>query len=231
MHKRVLLIEDDRAIQRLVERVFARKGYTLEIAVNGKEGIAQIETATYDAIVLDLMMPVVSGFEVLEWLDEHRPGTARGCVIVMTAASDRDVRKIDQGSVFAFVRKPFDIEDLVGTVARCVAAERPEPITLQHHLSIGADGFTCSCGEVEKIGSDGSENEKRAAAARHQLAVIIHADEPYVIATTCLACGAEMIADVHGDNRLEAYDAWIHKPCARCGTTPLDAVAARGAIG
>jgi CheY-like chemotaxis protein len=121
MTYRILVGEDDEPTRRLVSTVLTRQGYTVDIAENGATAIARIEAATYDAIVLDLMMPVMNGLQVLEWLTRERPGTTKNTVIVLTAASPRDLSRFDQDNVFAVLRKPFDLGELLLTIEGCVA--------------------------------------------------------------------------------------------------------------
>jgi DNA-binding response OmpR family regulator len=115
----VLCIEDDPAIQRLVKLVLGHAGYSVEVVPNGREGIDRLGLKTYDVILLDLMLPVLNGFQVLEWLRERDSSLMRR-VVVITAASTRDVKRIREGDVFAVLRKPFDIEELLRTVRACI---------------------------------------------------------------------------------------------------------------
>jgi CheY-like chemotaxis protein len=117
---RVLVVDDDRAIRLLVNSIFSRNGYAVELAEDGAQAITRLKTNSYDVIVLDLMMPVVNGFEVLGWMRESRPGTSQSCVIVLTAAAQRDLKQLDQHSVYATIRKPFDLQQLLDTVGQCV---------------------------------------------------------------------------------------------------------------
>ena len=115
MSKRVLVAEDDSAIRNLLLRVLGRAGFEIEAVTNGRDAIARLTAEPYDGVVLDLMMPEASGFEVLAWVRQEKPEVGKKLVIV-TAAADRDTRRIAEGEVFAIIRKPFDIADLVTCV-------------------------------------------------------------------------------------------------------------------
>ncbi|HJT17925.1 MAG TPA: response regulator, partial [Thermoanaerobaculia bacterium] len=69
--------------------------------------------------VLDLMMPDISGFDVLRWIRTERPEIAKK-LIVITAASDRETRHIRAGEVCAVLRKPFDLGEVTATLRTCV---------------------------------------------------------------------------------------------------------------
>jgi CheY-like chemotaxis protein len=113
--KRVLVAEDDSAIRNLLLRVLGRAGFEIEAVTNGRDAIARLTAQPYDGVVLDLMMPEASGFEVLAWVRREKPEVGKKLVVV-TAAADRDTRRIAEGEVFAIIRKPFDIADLVTCV-------------------------------------------------------------------------------------------------------------------
>ena len=68
---RALVCEDDAAIRSLVKTVVGREGFSVDLAVDGREGIEKMSTGCYDLVVLDLMMPEVDGFAVVDFL-KHR---------------------------------------------------------------------------------------------------------------------------------------------------------------
>lgn len=122
----VLVVDDDHSIRRLIRTLLSRAGYESEEAQNGEEALRMIKTHAYRIILLDLMMPVVNGFEVLEWLEEHSPDSMQ-CVIVTTAAADRDISRLRRDAVFSVLRKPFDLAELVQTVDRCAQTNDASP--------------------------------------------------------------------------------------------------------
>ncbi|MBW3670266.1 MAG: response regulator [Acidobacteria bacterium] len=106
--KKILVVDDDHAIRRLVATVARKSGYATSEASDGAHALEIMEEETFDLLILDLMLPRVSGHEVLERLD---PG--RGCaVIILTAAGDHDLEELDSRLICAIIRKPFDIFDL-----------------------------------------------------------------------------------------------------------------------
>lgn len=121
---RVLVVDDDNAIRTLVTTVLVRNGYSVESAQDGEEAIETIADNEFDAIVLDLMMPKVDGFEVIECLERMDVERLKRCVIVLTAVSEKDLRKLDGSRVFRVIRKPFDLAELVGAVNECVGGQR-----------------------------------------------------------------------------------------------------------
>ena len=124
MAERILVAEDDESIRVMVERLLIRHGYTVVAVQNGGEAIEKIAHEQYDAVLLDFMMPVAGGFDVIDWMFENRPDAAKACVIVVTAAIS-ELKTFDASRVFAVIKKPFDIDDLLATVDRCVQAKLP----------------------------------------------------------------------------------------------------------
>lgn len=115
--KRILVADDDRAVQQLVRTVLIRAGFDVETASNGREAMEKIGKEDYDVVVLDLMMPQMSGFDVLQQLN-NRTRKAR-FVVVMSAASQTVVTSASGPNVYATLRKPFEIEEMVRTVREC----------------------------------------------------------------------------------------------------------------
>lgn len=118
LRPRVLVTDDDPSILLLVSTILRRADYTVDTATNGKEALRKSELTQYDVIVLDLMMPELSGFEVLERLQQRavRPRF----VVVMSAASETSLLAARGSNVFAALRKPFDISAITDAVGACV---------------------------------------------------------------------------------------------------------------
>ena len=119
MSHRILVADDDRALQVLLNVILTRAGFDVEFASNGRDAIRKAEGDHYDAIMLDLIFPDLSGMELLDKLEEGKPGSLRK-TIVLTGASHSVVDKIDTSRIHALLRKPFDIQDVVRLTAECV---------------------------------------------------------------------------------------------------------------
>jgi CheY-like chemotaxis protein len=114
----VLVVDDDDAIRDLVVRVLRRERYETAEAVHGGEALERLRERTFAAMVLDLMMPVMTGIEVIRYLETH-DDAGTPCVIVVTAASDRELRQVHSDSVHAVLRKPFEVPALIAAVRDC----------------------------------------------------------------------------------------------------------------
>jgi CheY-like chemotaxis protein len=122
---RVLVAEDDAEVRALIGAVVRQSKHQVEFAADGHEAIECLSSGDYDIILLDLMMPKASGFEVLAWMHRAKPGMAKRSVIVLTAMSEKDLVHLTQDRVFAVIRKPFDIHLLGAKIAESLAAAAP----------------------------------------------------------------------------------------------------------
>jgi CheY-like chemotaxis protein len=119
--KRLLVVDDDDAIRALLFTVLRRRGLKVDTARNGIEATERCARCRYAVMLLDLMMPRMSGYEVLERL-EAMPPEQRPFVIVLTAGTEP--RQLNPEIVAGTVRKPFDIELLLDTVLACMTTLR-----------------------------------------------------------------------------------------------------------
>lgn len=127
--KRILVIDDDDAIRALLATVLRRRGYVVDLARNGEEGLERIAATRYALVVLDMRMPRVSGYEVLEQLS-RMSFLSRPRVLVLTAGA-LELRGFDTSLIVGSVQKPFDIELLLDVVHGYVAGEVAAPISAQ----------------------------------------------------------------------------------------------------
>jgi CheY-like chemotaxis protein len=121
MEPRALVVDDDEPIRNLLAKIVEHAGFEVETARDGAEAIGCIDADGYDVILLDLMMPRVDGYQVLEHLRDEHPDMVR-CTIVATAVPERDLRRQSISGVFKVHSKPFDIARLVNDLRECVAA-------------------------------------------------------------------------------------------------------------
>ena len=118
-HPHILVADDDASIRRLLEAVLKREGCEVESVINGSQAIEKLRTGSYSMVLLDLMMPVMNGFEVLNLLD--RDERLRGVhVVIVSAASAKDIETAGGVFVCQVLQKPFDLKDLLRSVHRCV---------------------------------------------------------------------------------------------------------------
>lgn len=111
--KYILIIDDSNTNLVLLESLFKRKGYRVDSALNGNEGLNIIKKSIPDLIFLDLKMPEIDGFEFMQHLKE-RTDWADIPVVILSAISEKKaiVRSIEMG-VVDYLTKPLDIEKVI----------------------------------------------------------------------------------------------------------------------
>jgi DNA-binding response OmpR family regulator len=116
MTKKILIVDDEPNIVMSLEFLMKKAGFEVAVAVDGEEALAQVARLNPDLVLLDVMMPKKSGYEVCEAL---RADPARGGMkIVMLTAKGRDT-EVAKGMALgadAYVTKPFSTKDLVAQV-------------------------------------------------------------------------------------------------------------------
>ncbi len=129
---RILVVEDELDLQRGLVRALRDEGYAVDAADNGEDGLFNAENTDYDAVILDVMLPRLDGWEVLQRLRK----TKRTPVVMLTARDQsRDrVRGLDTGAD-DYVVKPFDLPELM---ARLRALIRRTTDKTTSRIEIGA---------------------------------------------------------------------------------------------
>ena len=113
--RKILVVDDDDSIRLMVERVLRRENYEVDVARDGFEAIEKLGRNDYFAILLDLMMPRVDGFGVLDYLETHRPELG-DAVIVMSANLPAASDAARERNIMRVLPKPFDLSALLDEV-------------------------------------------------------------------------------------------------------------------
>ncbi|MEW6028842.1 MAG: response regulator transcription factor [Chloroflexota bacterium] len=137
MNERILIIEDDQAILKLLQRGLAYEGYTVDTATEGRTGLILARDHTPDLVILDWMLPGMDGLEVC-----HRLRTASGSVpILMLTAKDTvqdRVQGLDAGADDYMV-KPFNLDELLARVRALLRRTQPERVPLLKFADLTLD--------------------------------------------------------------------------------------------
>ncbi len=108
--KTILIVDDDEFICLFIKTILEKDGFNVAIAYNGEEALKTIETASVDLILLDWMMPVLSGFDVLKNLQNNQDKSRIPVMVVTASVTDSDtvsfIRK--QMNVVEFMPKPIE---------------------------------------------------------------------------------------------------------------------------
>ncbi len=114
--KRVLILDDDAAMQKLMALLLKREGYRVDVVNSGREAIAALKDTAYHAIFLDLMMPYEGGITVIAHLRETEPALLKRVIVV--TGTPASVLKGFAAEVAGIVSKPFEPAELIDAVRR-----------------------------------------------------------------------------------------------------------------
>ena len=116
MSKRILIADDEPSIVTAVEFLLRRDGYEVQVARDGNEALQLIESSLPDLVVLEVMMPQRSGYEVCRTIRERDDW--RHIKVVMLSAKGRDAEVAKGMAIGAdvYVTKPFSTRELIGRI-------------------------------------------------------------------------------------------------------------------
>lgn len=111
---RILIVEDEKALSRVLVKIFEKNYYSVDAVYNGQEALDYIATGNYDIVLMDVMMPVMDGITALKKI---RADGNQIPVLLLTAKSEADdkVMGLDSGANY-YITKPFDTKELLAAV-------------------------------------------------------------------------------------------------------------------
>lgn len=143
---RVLVVEDEPDLARALRRAFTERGFACDTAADGESGLFNARSWSYDAVILDLMLPRLDGWTLLERLrlDRKTP------VLVLTARDTRrDKLRLLNGGADDYMTKPFDLEELIARVRALIRRAAGAPARV---LRVGGVALDTAAREVTKDG-------------------------------------------------------------------------------
>jgi len=115
---RILIVEDDRNLREGIYRILTLRSLEAAMAASGEEALRMIEESGYPLILVDLKMPGMDGFELIERINRLKPGTV--CVVVSAFATVESIVRATKMGTFDFVAKPFVPDELMMVVNRAI---------------------------------------------------------------------------------------------------------------
>jgi DNA-binding response OmpR family regulator len=117
---RALIVEDDPAIRKLVEKLLQRHGIDIDTARDGRQAIEKIAHGGYSVLILDLMVPEINGFQIIDYVKNNN---IRVPVAVVSAVSHQALTKLDLDVVKLVISKPFDVDEFTKAILALCCAE------------------------------------------------------------------------------------------------------------
>jgi CheY-like chemotaxis protein len=115
MKKRMLHIEDDPSQRTLIRDLFTRVGYTVKDVDNGAAGLKELKKTAFEAILIDLHVPGISGQELIGRILQNRTGL-RSKILVLSGVVSKGEREYFQKNEIRFLSKPYHLRELLSIV-------------------------------------------------------------------------------------------------------------------
>jgi PAS domain S-box-containing protein len=128
---RILVIDDEPALQKAMQKILQNENYTIAFANNGLEGLAQLEKEKPDLIFLDLRMPNLDGFGFLEKI-QIKPFDPYHVVVITGHGDDKEVQRSFELGVNFFLRKPLSLIEVRCLAKRCLEMKKNEKELREH---------------------------------------------------------------------------------------------------
>jgi DNA-binding response OmpR family regulator len=122
---RILVADDDQSIRQLLCTIVRRERFEVDCVADGLEAIEKLKEHEYAVILVDLMMPRVDGFGVIQYLAKHPP-RVKPVVLVITAYADQKFKMVDPNIVAGVIRKPFEVGELGNLIRLCLSGFESE---------------------------------------------------------------------------------------------------------
>jgi len=151
MSKRILIVEDENTLAKLIKLNLEMEGYEIDIAPNGLIALQKIDSAYFDLIILDLMLPEISGLNVLTKVKLTHPQIP----VIITSAKDTSSDRIEglKAGADDYLNKPFQIEELVLRIKNLIQRNQlstkkeidsysfgSNEINFQEYIAVGKNG-------------------------------------------------------------------------------------------
>ncbi len=118
MHESILIVEDNVSEAEIYQDFLQQKGFHVEVAYDGAEGISRLNENFYDVVITDLSMPKVSGLKVLEHIVENTPETI--CIILTGFGSIKSAVEAIKLGAYDYLTKPIALEELLLTIEKAL---------------------------------------------------------------------------------------------------------------
>ncbi len=206
MNASILVVEDDPSLRRIMQLRMDHNGFRVVCAASGEEGLALLEREPFDLVLTDLMLPGVSGLDVLKHIKTQFPSTA---VIVLTAFGTVETAvEAMKGGAYDYLTKPVDGEELMLAVSRALETARLREEVGNLRISVSNKfGFENILGHSPRLLH---VLDVAARAAQSDATVLIHGET---------GTGKELLAKALHFNSPRAAKPFV---AINCGAIPRD---------
>ena len=120
--KKILIIDDDKLLNNLLEKKLTKAGYEVIIAINGDKGIKKIKEIMPDLILLDITMPVMDGYEVMEQMSKEDDIKNIPLVVISNSGEPIEIERIKKSGIVKdwIVKINFDIDEVLAMIKKYI---------------------------------------------------------------------------------------------------------------
>jgi CheY-like chemotaxis protein len=122
MPKKILIVDDEEDIVNLVRMILEDAGYSVASVTDGRDALKRVATDHFDLILLDIMMPFLSGWEVLEAMRSQEETRTIPIALLTARASPREDNQPHPTDYCDYITKPFEPEDLLRRIHQILSA-------------------------------------------------------------------------------------------------------------
>lgn len=115
---RILIVEDEASITESLRFILGRAGFDVETVVDGTEALARVRDQSFSALILDIMLPGMNGFDVLQAIRTDQAIGALPVLVLTAKGQTNDRRRAEEIGASAFITKPFSNAEVVEQVSR-----------------------------------------------------------------------------------------------------------------
>lgn len=121
MAKRILIIEDDEFLRSLLNTRLSAEGFSVSMAIDGKDGLKKIKEEKPDMVLLDLLLPIMDGFEVLSAAKSNESTKSIPVLILSNLGQKKDVdRGLKMGAADYIIKSQFTVEEIIDKIKKTV---------------------------------------------------------------------------------------------------------------
>ena len=198
---RILVVEDEVRLAQTLEDILSEQKYTVDLSYDGESGLDNAMSGIYDAIILDVMMPRLSGYEVVRRMRREGNDTP---VLMLTAKTETvdQVTGLDCGAEY-YLTKPFETEELLACLRSLL---RRQGTVVQDELSFGNLVLDLSTGYLHC-----GEKQVRLSSKEFDVMRILLANGERIVPKETLLTRVWGFESGAGDNHVEVYISFLRK--------------------
>ena len=119
--KNILIIEDSKQTSNILSEILTKEGYSVYVAHDGIEGYRLIKKIKPDLILLDLLLPKISGFDICVKISQDNEIRNTPIIVISTLADEKEtLRKLKNHEIVKFMKKPYSIDDLLYEIKKTI---------------------------------------------------------------------------------------------------------------